>query len=85
MKKNKITITKSDNKIHFYLSCEVGEVYLFSEVFHKSVYDYFLIGRAEAELYRFKDFKRNPRIGHTVKRCLNPSFRKYAIESHCYC
>jgi hypothetical protein len=83
MKKNTFVITKSDDQLHFYLSCERGMVYIFSEKFHKSVYDYFCKGRAEAELFRFNDYKRNPRLGYTISRCLNPSFRKYAMEAHC--
>lgn len=40
--KNRITIKKSNNYIHFYLHCDAGQAYLFSEKYHKGVYDYFL-------------------------------------------
>ena len=82
MKKNRFVITKSNDRIHFYLICELGRVYLFSEAFHKAVFDYCRKGRAENELYRFKQYDRNPRLAHTIARCLNPTFRKYAMEEY---
>lgn len=38
--KKRITITKADEKLHFYLTTERGCVYLFTQIFSKGVYDY---------------------------------------------
>lgn len=54
--KNKITIKKSNNYIHFYLHCDAGQAYLFSEKFHKGVYDYFRNGRSEGELREYRAY-----------------------------
>lgn len=52
--KKRITITKADEKLHFYLTTERGCIYLFTPSFSKGVYDYFRRGRSERELYEYK-------------------------------
>lgn len=61
--KKRITITKADEKLHFYLTTERGCVYLFTQSFSKGVYDYFRRGRSERELYEYKQWNKKSEIG----------------------
>ena len=78
--KNRIIIKKSNNYIHFYLHCDAGQAYLFSERYHKGVYDYFCNGRSEAELRKYHSHNSNPRRDHTIAKCLMKSYRRAALE-----
>ncbi len=78
--KNKIIIKKSNNHIHFYLHCDAGHLFLFSERFHKGVYDYFRCGRSESELRKYHSYNKNPRRDHTIEKCLKKSYRRCALE-----
>ncbi len=66
--KNRIVITKENDKIHFYLHCSRGTHYLFSQSYSKQVYQYFHNGKYENEIKNFKDWKRNPRLNKTIER-----------------
>ena len=78
--KNKIIITKSNNMIHFFLVCQHSSGYLFSQRFSKGVFDYFSRGRSENELRKFRQWGRNPRLDHTITKCLNPSYIRCAMD-----
>lgn len=78
--KNKVIIKKSNNYIHFYLHCDAGQAYLFSEKYHKGVYDYFRNGRSETELRKYHSYNSNPRRDHTIAKCLMKSYRRSALE-----
>lgn len=73
--KEKITITKSDNSLHFYLTTDKGRAYLFTQHFSKGVYDYFRKGRSQRELYGFKQWDRNPKLNKTIEKI--PIYIKY--------
>lgn len=77
--KNKITIRKSNDQLHFYLHCEQGTAYLFTQKFSKAVYDYFRVGRSDNELHKFR-YGGNFRLDHTVDKCISHSYRRWALE-----
>ena len=68
--KKRITITKADEKLHFYLTTECGRTYLFTQDFSKGVYDYFRRGRSERELYEYKQWNKNLRLDKTIEKIL---------------
>ena len=76
--RNKITITKSNNKIHFYLVTGGKQYYLFSQDFSKGVYEFFRSGRSEAELHSFKLWHRNPRLDKTIEKI--PMYIRYVMK-----
>lgn len=76
----KVTVRKTNGQIHFYLRCSRGTAYLFSQKYTKGVYEYFRRGRSDGELYRYHRWGENPRLDHTIEKCVNPSYRRYAME-----
>ena len=80
MSKTRVTVMKSNDQIHFYLKCSAGTAYLFSQKYTKGVYDFFRYGRSDPELRKFHNWGQNPRLDHTIEKCLNPSYRRYAME-----
>jgi len=78
--KARVTVTKKDDQIHFYLKCGGGTTYLFSQKYTKGVYDFFRCGRSDPELHKFHNWGRNPRFDHTIEKCVNPSYRRYAMD-----
>lgn len=78
--KKKITITTSNNQIHFYLTCAAGTGYLFSQRFTKGVYDYFRCGRSLNEVHAFCKWGCNPRSDKTIDKVVNPSYHRVAME-----
>ncbi len=80
MRKARVTVTKNNDQIHFYLSCGEGAAYLFSQKYTKGVYDFFCRGRSDSELRKFHNWGRNPRLDHTIEKCVNPSYRRCAME-----
>ncbi len=80
MSKMRVTVMKKDNQIHFYLKYRGGTAYLFSQKYTKGVYDFFRFGRTDSELHKFHNWGQNPRLDHTIERCVNPSYRRYAMD-----
>ena len=76
----RIEIKKKENTLSFYLVCDEGTAYLFSQRFTKGVYEYFRRGRTEQEIRRFRGWGQNPRLDHTIEKCCLPSYRKCAME-----
>ena len=80
MDKARVFIIRMDDMIHFYLKCDKGTAFLFSQRFSKGVYIYFRFGRSDSELRKFHAWGQNPRLDHTIDKCLNPSYRRYAMN-----
>ncbi|WP_029542199.1 hypothetical protein [Selenomonas sp. AB3002] len=66
--KDKIQISKLNNKLHFYLVSSKGRFYLFTQRFSKGVYHFFIKGRSESEILSFKHWSRNPRLDKTIEK-----------------
>lgn len=66
--KNKITITKFDDEIKFYLKNSNGEFWLFSQPYSKGVYEWFKNGRSEKEIIEFNNWEQNKRLNKTIDR-----------------
>ena len=75
MKKERIEITKNNNRINFYLTFEGRRHWLFSQEYSLSVYDYFRFGRSVSEIRKHRCWKHNPRLAKTIERI--PSMIKY--------
>ncbi|MGX8705114.1 MAG: hypothetical protein ACSW8J_00900 [bacterium] len=80
MSKSRIIITQTDNRIHFYLRCRKGTAFLFSQKYTDGVYRYFRDGRSDSELHKFHGWGQNPCLDHTIEKCVNPSYRRYAMN-----
>ena len=76
--KKRITITKTDEKLHFYLVTERSRSYLFTQGFSKGVYDYFRRGRSERELHEYKQWNKNPRLDKTIEKI--PMYTQYVLR-----
>ncbi len=76
--KNKISVTKKNNKIHFYLVSGGKSYYMFSQNFSKGVYEFFRSGRSEAELYSYKLWHKNPRLDKTIEKI--PMYIRYVLK-----
>lgn len=76
--KNKISVTKGDNKIHFYLLTENKRYYLFTQSFSKGVYQFFQGGRSESELHKYKNWRKNPRLDKTIEKI--PLYTRYVLK-----
>lgn len=76
--RNKIEITKKNNKIHFYFISSGKRYYMFSQSFSKGVYEFFRNGRSEAELYSYKLWHKNPRLDKTIEKI--PMYIRYVIK-----
>lgn len=66
--KNRITITKFDDEIKFYLKNSNGEFWLFSQPYSKGVYEWFKNGRSEKEIIEFNKWEQNKRLNNTIDR-----------------
>lgn len=66
--KSKITVTKKNNRLNFFLHTADGLFFLFSQNFSKGVYQFFCKGKSETELYDFKKWNRNPRLDKTIEK-----------------
>lgn len=66
--KNRITITKFDDEIKFYLKNSNGEFWLFSQSYSKGVYEWFKNGRSEKEIIEFNKWEQNKRLNNTIDR-----------------
>ena len=76
--KNKISVSKSNNKIHFYLWSGGKQYYMFSQDFSKGVYEFFRNGRAESELHSYKAWHKNPRLDKTIEKI--PMYIRYVMK-----
>lgn len=76
--KKRITITKANEQLHFYLTTDRGRTYLFTQAFSKGVYDYFRRGRSERELREFKNWNKNPRLDKTIEKI--PMYTYYVMR-----
>ncbi len=66
--KDKITISKTNGMLFFYLVTDIGRAFLFSQRFSKGVYDFFINGRSEAEIKGFRKWNKNPRLDKTIEK-----------------
>ena len=76
--RNKISVTKGDNKINFYLLSGGKRYYLFTQAFSKGVYQFFQGGISEAELYKYKGWRKNPRLDKTIEKI--PMYMRYVLR-----
>lgn len=76
--RNKITITKKNDKINFYLVTGGKRYYMFSQSFSKGVYEFFRNGRSEAELHNYKLWHKNPRLDKTIEKI--PMYIRYILK-----
>lgn len=76
--KNKITVSKSNNQIHFYLIAGGHKMYMFSQTFTKGVYAFFAGGRSESEIKGFKGWNTNPRLDKTITKL--PMYIRYTMK-----
>ena len=76
--KNKISVTKSNNKINFYLLTGGRRYYLFTQDFSKGVWNFFQSGRSEAELHKYKMWRKNPRLDKTIEKI--PLYTRYVLK-----
>lgn len=73
--KNRITISKSNDMITFYLNSKGRSFYLFTQKFSKAVYEFFTPGRSENEIRNYKSWDKNPRLDKTITKI--PVYIKY--------
>ncbi len=76
--KNKISVTKANNKLNFYLLSEGKRYYLFTQTFSKGVYQFFQNGRSESELHKYKLWHKNPRLDKTIEKI--PLYTRYVLK-----
>ena len=76
--KNKVLVSKSNDKIHFYLIANGRRHYLFSQDYSKGVYQFFRNGRSESELHSYKLWNKNPRLDKTIEKI--PMYARYALK-----
>lgn len=77
--KNKIIITNNKRGyLDFYFQTEGRTLYLFTETFSKSVYDFFYNGRFESEVLGFKGWRGNHRLSKTISKI--PMYIRYALR-----
>ena len=76
--KNKILVTKKNDKLNFYLLAEGKRHYLFTQAFSKGVYQFFQGGRSEAELHKYKLWHKNPRLDKTIEKI--PLYTRYVLR-----
>lgn len=76
--KNKIIVTKSNEKLHFYLLSNGKRLYLFSQDFSKGVYQFFKSGRSESELHKYNLWRKNPRLDKTIEKI--PMYMRYVLK-----
>lgn len=77
--KNKIIVSKNNNKLHFYILISGRtKIYLFTQTYSKGVYHYFQNGRSEKEIRSYRRWNRNPRLDKTIEKL--PMYIRYAIQ-----
>lgn len=76
--KNKISVTKKNNKINFYLVSGGKSYYLFTQDYSKGVYEFFQGGRSESELHKYKLWRKNPRLDKTIEKI--PLYTRYVLK-----
>ena len=76
--KNRVTVTKINGWIHFYLTSGKQTHYLFSQKFTKGVYEYFRDGRSENEIKKFNKWNRNPRLDKKIEKI--PLYVRYVFR-----
>ena len=74
--KDKITMTKKDGQLFFYLVTDVGRAFLFTQRFTKGVHDFFINDKSEAEIKGFRKWRKNPRLSKTIEKI--PIYAAYA-------
>lgn len=72
---NKITVSKANDMITFYLHSGGKRFFLFVQKYSKGVYDFFAGGRSESEIRNFKAWNKNPRLDKTISKI--PLYVKY--------
>lgn len=81
--KNKVIVNNSKRGyLDFYFQTEGKTLYLFTETFSKSVYNFFYNGRLESEVLGFKRWKGNYRLGKTISKI--PMYIRYALKEDAY-
>jgi len=68
MKKERIEVTKNNNRINFYLVFGDTRLWLFSQEYSMSVYEYFEKGRSVKEVLDHRYWRNNPRLAKTIER-----------------
>lgn len=68
MKKERIEITKGNNNINFFLTVGNEKIWLFSQEYSMSVYEFFKNGRSVGEIKKNTFWRTNPRLAKTVDR-----------------
>ena len=76
--KNKITVNKLNEKLHFYLISNGKRYYLFTQDFSKGVYQFFKSGRSESELHKYNLWRKNPRLDKTIEKL--PMYMRYVLK-----
>lgn len=76
--KNRITITKENEKLNFYLVSEKGRFYLFTQPFSKGVYNFFRDGKSESQLRAYSRWNNNKRLDKTVEKI--PMYVHYVLK-----
>ena len=76
--KNKITVSKANDMITFYLHVGKRRFFLFVQKYSKGVYDFFAGGRSEDEIRNFRMWNRNPRLDKTISKI--PLYTKYVMR-----
>ena len=76
--KNKISVTKKNNKLNFYLIAGGERHYLFTQDYSKGVYEFFQGGRSESELHKYKLWRKNPRLDKTIEKI--PLYTRYVLR-----
>lgn len=75
---NKITVSKANDMITFYLHAGGKRFFLFVQKYSKGVYDFFAGGRSVNEIRNFKMWNKNPRLDKTISKI--PLYVKYVIR-----
>ncbi|MBQ3459005.1 MAG: hypothetical protein IJQ74_04035 [Synergistaceae bacterium] len=75
---NKITVSKANDMITFYLHSGGKRFFLFVQKYSKGVYDFFAGGRSESEIRNFKMWNKNPRLDKTITKI--PLYLKYVFR-----
>lgn len=78
--KDKIEITKSNNQLKLYLVCNGHRIWLFTQDYSMSVYEYFKKGRSLREVMNYKDWAKGPRLNKTIERL--PGMIKYVKNEY---
>ncbi len=76
--KNKIIVSKLNEKLHFYLVSNGKRHYLFTQDFSKGVYQFFKSGRSESELHKYNLWRKNPRLDKTIEKI--PMYMRYVLK-----